>query len=304
MEIIDLLNYNETRFETAIALGNFDGLHIGHQQLIKTMVKESRRLGLKSSLLLFKSHTKSTINKKTPDMLTANEQKFQIAEELGVDIIYLLDFDEKVMRLSGEEFVKEIILKKMNGKLLVCGFDYRFGHKASGDSKYLTELGAQYNIHVIVLEPVHKDSNVISSSLIRDLISNGKVKHASELLGRHYSMIGRVIPGSNRGSKLGFPTANIEPIGDYVIPKTGVYLTNSIFNNNRYVSATNIGYNPTFNEEKLKIETYILDFKADIYGENLEIEFIDFLRDDIKFNNVEDLIKQMHLDIEIIKSRY
>lgn len=304
MEIIDLLNYNEIRFETAIALGNFDGLHIGHQELIKAMVENSKKIGLKSSLLLFKTHTKSIINKKTPNMLTNNEQKFRIAEELGVDIIYLLDFDESVMRLTGEEFVKEILLKKMNGKLLVCGFDYRFGYKASGDSNYLRELGDQYGIDLIVLEPVHRDSNVISSSLIRDLINNGEVKHASELLGRYYSIIGEVISGSNRGNKLGFPTANIEPIADYVMPKTGVYITNSILNNKRYISATNIGYNPTFNEENLKIETYILDFNEDIYGETLEIEFIDFLRDDIKFNNVEDLIEQINLDIEAVKSRY
>lgn len=304
MEIIDLLDYNETRFNTGIALGNFDGIHIGHQELIKTMINESKKQDLKSSLLLFKNHTKAIVDKETPGMITNNDQKFRIAKELGVDVVYLLDFDEKVMQLSGEYFIKDIIIKKMNGHLLVSGFDYRFGHKASGDSNYLKELGHKYKINVIVLDPIYKGTNIISSSLIRNLIAEGQVKKASELLARSYSIIGEVISGSNRGRNLGFPTANIKPIHNYVIPKTGVYITNTFINSRKYISATNIGYNPTFNENKLKIETYILDFNEDIYGKLLEIEFIDFLRDDIKFDNVNDLIRQINLDIDYIKSKY
>jgi len=145
MEIIDLLNYNETRYKTAIALGNFDGIHIGHQKLIKTMIDESKRLDLKSSLLLFKNHTKTVIDNIKPQMITSNNQKFEIAEELGVDIIYLLDFDDKIMKLSADEFIKDIIIGKMNGKSVTVGFDYRFGHKASGDANYLSELGQKYD---------------------------------------------------------------------------------------------------------------------------------------------------------------
>lgn len=304
MEIIDLLNYNETRFNTAIALGNFDGIHIGHQQLIKTMISKSKELGIKSSLLLFKSHTKTIVDNNRPNMITNNKQKFKIAEELGIDIIYLLDFDDKIMKLSGQEFVKDIIINKMNGKLLVVGFDYRFGYKASGDSNYLMELGKKYGIDVIVLDPVYENNEIISSSSIRELIANGNIMDVLNILGRPYSIIGKVIPGKNRGNKLGFPTANIEPIDNYVIPKNGVYMTNTIIDNNRYISATNIGYNPTFNEDVLKIETYILNFEGNIYGKTLEIEFLDFLRDDIKFETKEDLIKQMKIDIEMIKLRH
>ena len=304
MEIIDLSNYNETRFNTAIALGNFDGIHIGHQQLIKTMISKSKELGIKSSLLLFKSHTKAIIDKNKPSMITNNQQKFKIAEELGIDIVYLLDFDDKIMRLSGEEFVRDIIIDKMNGKLLVVGFDYRFGHKASGNSDYLIELGKKYDIDVVVLDPIYKDNQVVSSSIVRELITDGNMLEASNILGRAYSIIGKVIPGKNRGNKLGFPTANIKPIDNYVIPKNGVYMTNTIIDNKRYVSATNIGYNPTFDEDILKIETYILDFEGNIYGKTLEIEFIDFLRNDIKFQSKEALIEQMKIDIEIIKLRH
>ncbi|WP_353095263.1 bifunctional riboflavin kinase/FAD synthetase [Tissierella praeacuta] len=301
MEIIELSNYNETRFNTAIALGNFDGIHIGHQQLIKTMVSKSKELGIKSSLLLFKSHTKTIIDNNKPKTITNNQQKFKIAEDLGVDIIYMLNFNEEIMKLSGEEFIRDIIIKKMNGKLLVVGFDYRFGYKASGNSKYLIELGRKYNIDVIVLDPIYKDEDIISSSNIRNLIANGNVSGSLKMLGRPYSITGKVIPGKNRGNKLGFPTANIEPIDNYVIPKNGVYMTNTIVDGKRYTSATNIGYNPTFNEDILKIETYLLDFNGDIYGKILEIEFLDFLRNDIKFENKEALIEQMKTDIEMIK---
>lgn len=304
MEIIDLSNYNETRFNTAIALGNFDGIHIGHQQLIKTMISKSKELGIKSSLLLFKGHTKTTIEKNKPSMITNNQQKFKIAEDLGIDIIYLLDFDDKIMRLSGEEFIRDIIIEKMNGKLLVVGFDYRFGHKASGDSEYLKVLGRRYNIDVVVLEPIYKDNQVISSSIVRELIANGNMLDATNILGRPYSIIGKVIPGKNRGNKLGFPTANIEPIDNYVIPKNGVYITNTIIDSKRYMSATDIGYNPTFDEDILKIETYILNFEGNIYGKSLEIEFVDFLREDIKFESKEALIEQMKKDIKIIKLRH
>ncbi|WMM26576.1 bifunctional riboflavin kinase/FAD synthetase [Tissierella sp. MB52-C2] len=304
MEIIDLSNYNETRFNTAIALGNFDGIHIGHQQLINTMISKAKDLGIKSSLLLFKNHTKATIDNNKPNMITSNEQKFKICEELGIDIIYLLDFDDNLMKLSGEDFIKNIIIDKMNCKLLVVGFDYRFGYKASGDSEFLLELGKKHNIDVIVLDPVYKNNEVISSSIIRNLIAIGHMDEVTNILGRPYSILGKVITGKNRGNKLGFPTANMEPMDNFVIPKNGVYITNTIVDNRRYLSATNIGYNPTFNEDVLKIETYILDFGENIYGKMIEVEFIDFLRDDIKFKNKEELINQMNLDIEMVKFKH
>lgn len=304
MEIIDITNYEETRFGTAIALGNFDGLHLGHQKLIKKMIQKSKEKQMKPSLLLFKGHTKTTINKEKPKLITSNQQKFQIARDMGIEIVYLLDFNEDIMKLSGEEFVRDIILKKINGKLLVVGFDYRFGYKASGDTKYLMELGQKFNINVEVVEPVIVDGNVVSSSYIRDIISLGKIQEVKRTLGRPYSIIGKVIAGNNRGNKLGFPTANIEPLDGFIIPKTGVYYTNTIVNNEKFASATNIGFNPTFHGDKLKIETYILDFNEDIYGNIINIEFLDFLRDDIRFNSPQELIKQMKLDVENIKKRY
>lgn len=303
MEIIDLLNYKEIRFKTGIALGNFDGVHLGHQKLIKTMVKGSKENNLIPSLLLFKKHTKSVIESHEQEIITNINQKIELVKKLGVEIIYIIDFDEKLMKLKGEDFFKKIVLEKINSKFIVVGFDYKFGHKASSDSNDLIKLGKKYNVEVEVLSAIYNNKDIISSSNIRKLIKLGNMKKARSILGRNFSLIGKVIPGDSRGSKLGFPTANIELIDNYVIPKNGVYMTNTIIDGKKYISATNIGYNPTFKNKDLKFETHILDFNNNIYGKTIEIKFIDYIRDDIKFNNINDLIEQMKSDIEWIKSR-
>ena len=304
MEIINISNHNKICFSTGVALGNFDGIHLGHQKLINVMIEKSKELGLKSSLLLFEEHTKVTTDNNQPKIITSNEKKFEIAEKLGIDIVYIMKFDENVMKLSAEEFVKEIIINKMNSKLLVVGFDYKFGYKALGNSETLLQLGEKYDIAVEVINAIQSNDEIIGSTEIRKLIIEGNIKGANKFLGRPYSIMGKVVPGESRGKTLGFPTANIEVDHIHVIPKNGVYKTNTIFAGKSYLSATNIGFNPTFNDGILKIETHILDFEQKIYGENIEIEFIDFLRDDIKFNNKEDLIKQMNIDIDKVRNKY
>lgn len=304
MEIINISNYKETRFQTGVALGNFDGIHLGHQKLINKIIEDSKESGLKSSILLFEDHTKLTINHKQPRLITTYEKKLEIIERLGVDIVYVMNFDEKIMSLSAEEFIKKIIVDKINSKLMVVGFDYRFGYKASGNSSVLLELGRKYNIDVRILKPIYEDEKIISSTEIRKLIYNGDVFKAKNLLGRPYSIIGKVIEGSNRGHKLGFPTANMEINSNLIIPKSGVYKTNSIINDKVYRSLTNIGYNPTFDEKKLKMETHILNFDKNIYGKEIEIVFLDFIRDDIKFDSKEALIEQLNKDVEAIKDKY
>ena len=302
MEIINISNHNNIEFNTGVALGNFDGIHLGHQKLINTMINRSKELGYKSSLLLFDKHTKVTTDNNQPKIITTNEQKFKIAEQLGIDIVYMMKFDKSTMLLSAEEFVKDIIIDKMNSKLIVVGFDYKFGHKALGNSETMLKLGEKYDVEVKVIEAIQSNEEVIGSTEIRELILEGNIIKANKFLGRSYSIMGKVIPGKNRGNTLGFPTANIDVDPNLVIPKNGVYKTKTILNGKSYLSATNIGYNPTFEEDILKIETHILDFNERIYGQNIEIEFIDFLRDDIKFKNKDDLISQMNIDIAKIKN--
>lgn len=304
MEIIDLSNYNEKRFNTAVALGNFDGIHIGHQNLIKTMISKAKEMKLKSSLLLFKEHTKATINEHSPKCITSLDQKIRIAKKLGVEIIYLIDFDENLMKLTPKEFVKQILLQKINSKLVVVGFDYKFGYRALGNSKTLNELSDSLDFKVKILSPVYSEGIIASSSNIRQLINDGNVEQVKNILQREYSIIGKVVRGENRGNKLGFPTANIELQNNYVIPKTGVYKTLTIVDDKVYNSATNIGYNPTFNDngdKDLKIETYILDFNQNIYGKTIEVRFKRYIREDIKFKSVDDLVSQMKLDIKEVE---
>ncbi len=305
MEIIDAMRKSENKYGTAVALGNFDGVHLGHQYLLKSNIEKARNKNLKPSVLVFKNHTKTVLSKDKKfkiDILTSYDEKIRLLEELGVEIIYVMDFNEQIMKLSPEQFIKNILVERLNAKLITVGFDYRFGYKAQGDSNYLKELGKINGFDVNIIGPVYIDDEIVSSTIIRNLIIKGNIAKANKFLGRNYSFIGTVIKGSSRGRKLGFPTANISLNDRYVIPKIGVYKTFTHVDNRRFLSLTNIGYNPTFNEKELKIETYILDFNKDIYGSIIKIEFVEFIRDDIKFNTVEELKNQMNKDLLYIKN--
>lgn len=297
MEIINIENFQEDRFETAIALGNFDGVHIGHQKLIKEMVENAKAFGLKSSVLLFNNHTKTVLEGKGPKLITSLKQKYDLIESLGVEIIYTMTFNENIMKLSPEEFVNGILIEKLNCKAVAVGTDYRFGHKASGNADLLKELGIKFNFFVNIVSPMYVDDEIVSSTKIRGLISEGDIDMAKILLGRDYSIKGRVIHGKKMGSKLGFPTANIELSENYIIPKNGVYNTRTIINNKEYLSATSVGYNPTFSEDRLKIESHIIDFNENIYDKSIELVFIKYLRDEFKFDTIELLKEQMGKDI-------
>lgn len=305
MEIINLNSegYKEERFNTAIALGNFDGIHVAHKKLIVDMVYDANKTGLKPGILLFNTHSRGIITGKSPSLLTSNKQKVEILKGLGVEIIYTINFDEDLMKLSPSEFVKQILVEKLNVKSICVGFDYRFGFKASGNVDNLKKMGEIYNFKVIVIDPIYK-GNVVSSTRIRNLIKEGKIEESNELLGRQYSIIGKIVDGNKMGSKLGFPTANLEPEENYIIPKIGIYETQIILDGKSYIGATSVGTNPTFKNQGIKIENHILDFKGNIYGKTMEVKFIRYLRDEIKFENIEDLKGQINKDINDIKSRY
>lgn len=306
MEIINLNNYEEKNYETGVALGNFDGVHIGHQCLLKDMIAKAREKGLKTSVLLFENHTKTILENNGNNklyILTSNEQKLEILKNIGIDIVYTINFDENLMKLSGEEFVEKIIVKKLNAELVTVGFDYRFGYKALGNSDYLKKLGLEKGFDTNIISPIYIDKEVVSSTLIRNLIRTGNIKKANQLLGRHYIVNGTVITGKNRGNKIGYPTANIRLNYNYTIPKTGVYKTITLVSGKEYLSITDIGYNPTFNENELKIENHILNFNNNIYDQTIEVKFIAFIRDDIKFDNVRELTNQIEKDIAYVKNR-
>ncbi len=300
MKIVDLEKHG-SEYNTAVALGNFDGIHKGHQYLIGDTIKKANEKKIKPSILLFKNHTKLTINKNNVYILTSNKQKLKILKDMGIETVYTMDFNENIMKLSSEEFIKEIIVDKLKAKIVTVGFDYRFGYKASGDSEYLKKLGEVYGFETNIVMPICIDNEIVSSTKIRNLIQLGDVKKANKFLGRYYSIIGNVVSGRSRGRKLGYPTANIELLDNYKIPKPGVYQSITILEGKQFVSLTNIGNNPTFNEEGLKIENHILNFNENIYGKAIEIQFVNFIRENIKFNAVDELIKQITKDVEYIK---
>ena len=303
MERIKVADNKNERFKTVIALGNFDGVHKGHQKLIKRMICKAKKMRLQTSILAFENHSKQVVSGKQTELLTSTSQRDKLIEDLGVDVLYSLLFDKSIMSLSPENFVKDILIDKLNIQGVFVGTDYRFGHNAQGDSKLLKELGRKYNIYVEIIDPLFIDKEMVSSTGIRRLIKDANFQEASKLLGRNYSIIGKIVSGKKLGRVLGFPTANIEPITNYCLPKNGVYDTDTIVGFKKYRSASSLGFNPTFEESKLKIESHLLDFTGSLYGEYIELIFNCFLREELKFSDLESLTEQMSLDVERVKSR-
>ncbi|MDU5148822.1 bifunctional riboflavin kinase/FAD synthetase [uncultured Anaerococcus sp.] len=280
----------------AVSLGNFDGVHLGHQKLMKNNLEISKKYDLEPAVLLFKENTKLRL-KQEKEYMTSLEDKIEILASMGIETFCLIDFDEKFMNLSPREFISEIINKKLNASYVICGKDYRFGKKASGDIETLAKFEERYDYKTSVVDFEKEDrDNKISSNHIRDIIREGNIKKANRLLGRNYKIKGRVVDGMKRGRTLNFPTANLDLSFNYVLPVDGVYLTKVNVDNEFYYGLTNIGTNPTFENADRKIETYILDFDKNIYGKDISIEFIDFFRYDIKFDSKEALIDQMNSD--------
>lgn len=303
MELLKVKDINKENTGTAIALGNFDGVHLGHQALIKEMIGIAQKNGYKSSVLMFENHTKSVIDGRGPSLITCMKQRYDILESLGVDLVFKMDFDKDIMNLSPEEFVSKILVDKLNVKAVVVGMDYKFGHKAAGDGQTLKELGLKYNFKVKILDPIYVDGEIVSSTWVRNSILNGDMKQAKKLLGRNYSILGKVVHGKRIGNKLGFPTANIDPLINYILPKNGVYSTETIVDGVKYLSASSVGYNPTFNEDVIKIESHIIGFAKNIYSLNIELVFTEYLRKEIKFDNIELLKKQILEDIKRVTQK-
>lgn len=287
---------------TAVALGNFDGVHLGHQYLIEKMINRANEKGLvktvftfnNSSLVQFKTNKKNNI-------LLSNEQKITLFENMGVELLYLVDFTDKLMRMPPYEFVKSILVKSLKAKLVVVGFDFKFGYKAQGNGEFLKQVGKEFDFEVEIIEPVTKNNKIVSSSYIRELISIGNIKEANLLLGRPFAISGVVVRGKGRGRGLGFATANLELDINYQVPKFGVYRTYTHIDGKKYLSVTNIGKNPTFDDVGFSIETHIIDFDENIYGKKVAIQLIDFIREEIKFDDLNELREQVLNDIEKVK---
>jgi len=290
---------NRFTSKTGVGLGNFDGLHIGHMALINTLIRESQLNNLSSIVYTFTKHPENILRKKliTPLLLT-EQKKIDLLDEIHLDYLYFDEFNEDFSRLSPEDFVKKILIDKLNIKLAVAGYDYRFGYMGQGDIPFLKELGQKYGFRVVVIPAIKCDDEVISSTRIRNCIINGELETAYKLLGRNYSITAEVVSGRRIGNTIGFPTANIHPERFLVLPANGVYITKTLLDGKLYNSMTNVGYNPTFEDVKEKtVETHIIDFNQDIYGKKIEVFFLKKLRDEKKFESVELLKEQISKDM-------
>jgi len=286
-----------------LTIGNFDGVHKGHLALFEIVKGKARDINGQSVVLTFDPHPmKVLVPDKAPELLLTTEEKIQLIQKAGIDVVVCEKFTWEFSRMGAREFVDEVLVKAFGVKEVVVGYDYSFGRNREGSIDLLKELAHKRGFKVYVLQPVNINGRLASSTAIRNFLKEGNIKAANELLGYNYTLKGMVVKGKGRGkSLLGIPTANLE-IKDRLIPRRGVYATFSHLKNFKYPSVTNIGINPTFNNGTFSIETHIMDFYSDLLGENLEIELIQFIRDEIKFQDIQQLKDSIMKDIDMARN--
>ena len=299
MYVLDKYEDANNHIPYCAALGSFDGVHLGHQQIIKSMIRKSKELNARSLVYTFNIHPKTVLNPNvTTPLITSNEKRIEVLKNFNLDFLYLENFSN-ISTMTPEDFVKDILVGLFKVKHLFVGYNYHFGYKSTGNSDRLVELGQKYGFGVDVFSPIIINEHVVSSSLVRSLIANGEVEKVKDFLGRDYSIIGSVVYGKQIGKRIGVRTANISIDKNFIIPRNGVYFTTSVINGGVYKSLTNVGINPTFKGSSLNIETHLLDFDEDIYGSNIEIFFSKRIRDEKTFESTEDLVKQINSDIKM-----
>lgn len=291
---LDDVNFNK---KTAVALGNFDGVHIGHQQILMDAVRIAHENDMISVCFTFSVHPKELIDDGIR-FITTEDDKMRILSEIGIDATVSIPFDEKIMKTKAEDFIDDMLRGTLNAGAVCCGFNYRFGDRAAGDAELLSSLCETHGIRVNVHDPVEIDGETVSSTAIRELIENGDMSRCAEYLGRSYSLSGKVSTGNSLGSRIGFPTANFKVQEMLVVPPNGVYFTNAIYKGRSYRSITNIGVKPTVGKHDKSVETNIFDFGQRIYGETVIVEFLRYWRPETKFGSIDELRKQIALDIE------
>lgn len=280
--------------KTVCALGFFDGVHEAHSFILSECVRHAQRFGLKSLALTFEKSPAEYFGKKIK-YLTSLSQKEELMKNVGIDEVVVLECNEQTLSLTPEQFVDEILVKRLNVSALFCGFNYTFGKNAVGNTELLKELCAKRNIEVFVTPCMTDYGVTVSSSEIRAALARGDIELANKLLNRPFEVRGIVSEGKRLGRTLDFPTANIYPHNLPDLPY-GVYATKTRINQTEYVSVTNVGVNPTVNDANLRIETFIIDFDGDIYQENIAIKFFKFLREEKAFSSLEELKKQIATD--------
>ncbi|MDO3423689.1 bifunctional riboflavin kinase/FAD synthetase [Chryseobacterium sp. APV1] len=281
----------------ALSLGMFDGVHLGHKSIIDELINVGSQNDLETAVLTFWPHPRFVFN---PDenlkLLNTLEEKKFLMEKYNIENLFLKEFDEEFRNLMGEEFVRQILIEKLNVKYLIIGYDHSFGKNKSGNFELLQKLSKELDFEVEQMEAINIHENNISSTKIRNALSAGNIKEANEMLGYSYSVSGTVVHGKKIGRTIGYPTANIETESIKLLPKKGAYIVEVFVKNQQHKGMLSVGTNPTVNGEKLTVEVYILDFEGDIYDEEITVKFRDFLHDEIKFEGLEKLIERLDDD--------
>ncbi|MDO5708033.1 MAG: bifunctional riboflavin kinase/FAD synthetase [Andreesenia angusta] len=284
---------------TVVALGNFDGVHIGHKELLIKAKERAEKINRKLVVITFNEKLTQKKNRGVDCKIMSFKQKCKVLKSMGVDILYILDFNQELRNMSREDFVKDILINKVRAEEIFIGFNFKFGKNAEGDASYLKNGGFKFKVNII--DAVEYKDKIVSSSLIRDYIKSGNIEEVNEILIVPFTISGKVIRGKGRGKHLGFATANLKCDDKYINPKFGVYETRTVYKGKEYKSLTNVGENPTFGDIDLfSIETHLLGFDDDIYDENIDVEFVRFMRGEVKFTTVTNLITQVKSDISSI----
>ncbi len=286
-----------------ILIGNFDGVHLGHRKLFKLAKKFKKKYKLKIGVLTFEPLPKMFFNRKIRNFKISNfDQKVLLLKKLGVDFIINKKFDRKFSKLKAFDFIEKILFKKLNARFIFVSNNFRFGNKREGNVSLLIKNEKTFGYKVIKPKPLKLNNKIISSSLIRNYLEKGYLKKSNKLLNRSWSIIGKVEKGRQLGKKIGFPTCNID-IKDYVLAKPGVYAVNVNLKNlkSNIKGIANLGYRPTFNQNKLLLEVNLFNFSGNLYNKYLSVDFLKFIRKEKKFNSMEQLQKQIKKDLYVAK---
>jgi riboflavin kinase / FMN adenylyltransferase len=281
-----------------LTIGVFDGVHRGHREIIRRLTTDAHADNAPAVLLTFEPHPASVLTGRNIKCLTSPEERAELLGSLGVDIVITQRFTTELSTVPAQDYMSHL-KEKLDFKHLLIGYDFALGKGREGNASRLTEIGRELNYSVEVIKAVSDESGVISSTEIRKLIATGNVIEASKLLGYNYRLSGPVIHGDGRGHRINIPTANIDYPKQKVIPSNGIYVCWATIGVDKFMAATNIGFNPTFTPEKKipSLEAHLLDFDHDIYDKEVKLEFVSRLRDELKFNSVESLLEQIHDDI-------
>ncbi len=289
----------------SLAIGTFDGVHLGHRGVIEAAICTAETRGLRSAVITFHPHPIAVIRPElAPPELATLARRIELASEIAPDEVIVVPFTEALSHLDADRFARDVLSRQLGAEAVTVGLNFRYGHRATGTTERLAASGAELGFDVTVMPLLAIDGEPVSSSRIRELIGGGDVAGAERLLGRPPWLDGEVVHGDKRGREIGFPTANVMSAPRSVIPGRGIYAGRAHLPEGSYVAAISVGYNPTFTDDRaaLRVEAHLLDFDADVYGAPIQLEFVHRLRDEARFDGVEALVEQLARDVEQTRS--